>query len=284
LTLLTGKTIGQRLLCCGTAMVLAHAAISGSARAADPGQDTADRIAVLDAGTFLRVEARKATLGEVIERLKAHLNIEVTGSQLVDLSHVVDGSKAGTPSEVIRWLAPDASFILIFGEPKRGEPKPGKLERIGFVSSGTATPTDIASAAMGKPVDPAQVKPELGAAPVPRAVPAVTGRGSRPSATDQAAGKPDIPSAPKTEIKTIAEQLVAHTPQAQQAIEAAAHDPSGQSPPPEFLAPQSNAAILSVEQQMERTQALAVEQLRGLMKAFRAVGASPGQGASAAQR
>src|SRR6202045_2056526 len=46
------------------------------------------------------------------------------------------------------------------------------------------------------------------------------------------AGKPDIPSTPKSEIKTVAEQLEAQTPLAQLGIEAAARDPSGQSPQP----------------------------------------------------
>jgi hypothetical protein len=50
---------------------------------------------------------------------------------------------------------------------------------------------------------------------------------------------------------------------------AAARDPTGQREPPTFLALQSDVAQLSLEQQMERSQALAVEQLRALMEAYR---------------
>lgn len=96
-------------------------------------------------------------------------------------------------------------------------------------------------------------------------------RQSVPPAADLDAGKPEIPSTPKSEIKTVAEQLEAQTPTAQLAIEAAARNPSTQTAPPEFLAPHGDVAQLSLEQQMERSQALAMEQLRALMDAYRAV-------------
>jgi hypothetical protein len=271
--LVIGKIIGRDLLrCCGAA-ILGFTAISAPARSADPGLETADRIAVLDAGTFLRVEAHNATLGEMLDRLKAHLKIEVSDSQILDLTRVVEGSKTGTPLEIMQWLAPGASFILIFDRPKPGEAKPGRLERIGFLGTGAAPPSAIASAAIGKPVDPIEVKPPQEATPSPSARSPARGNGlqSTPSAADLAAGKPDIPSTPKTEIKTVAEQLDAQTPTAQLAIEAAARNPGNQIAPPAFLAPQSDGAQLSIEQQMERSQALATEQLRALMEAYRAV-------------
>jgi len=87
--LVIGKIIGRDLLrCCGAA-ILGFTAISAPARSADPGLETADRIAVLDAGTFLRVEAHNATLGEMLDRLKADAHRAFRGqSRGFDLDEV----------------------------------------------------------------------------------------------------------------------------------------------------------------------------------------------------
>jgi hypothetical protein len=251
------------------ALALALLPPEASAGAPDPG---VERVAVLDAGTFLVVEVNQATIGEVLQRLAAHLKTELVNTNQLDLDRVIDGRKSGSLIEVIRWLVPEGGFIVISNQPEPGDPHLPKPLRITFLRPGAATPSDIANAVVGKPVDPAEVKSPQYAAPSASARSAANGvsRQSGPSDADLAAGKPDIPSTPKSEIKSVAEQLEAQTPLAQLAIEAAAHDPMGQSPPPAFLAPQSDVAQLTLEQQMERSQALAVEQLGALMRAYRA--------------
>jgi hypothetical protein len=240
---------------------------------ADAPDPAAERVAVLDAGTFLVVEVHQAKLGEVLKRLAAHLKAELFNTAQLDLERVIDGRKRGSLSEVIRWLVPDGGFILISEQPKPGDLHPPKLMRIGFLRPGAATPSAIASAAVGKAVGPAEVTPQQEAAPSRSGRSAATRvrRQSVPPAADLDAGKPDIPSTPKSEIKTVAEQLEAQTPLAQLGIEAAARDPSGQSPQPSFLSPQSDVAQLSLEQQMERSQALATEQLRALIQAYKSL-------------
>jgi hypothetical protein len=250
------------------ALALALPPPEAKAEAPDP---AAERVAVLDAGTFLVVEVHQAKLGEVLQRLAIHLNVELFNTAQLDLDRVIDGRKRGSLSEVIRWLVPEGGFILISEQPKPGDPHPPKLVRIGFLRPGAAVPSAIAGAAVGKPVDLTEVKPRQEATPSPSTRSAATKvkRQSVPPAADLDAGKPDIPSTPKSEIKTVAEQLEAQTPLAQLGIEAAARDPSGQSPPPSFLAPQSDVAQLSLEQQMERSQALATEQLGALIQAYK---------------
>jgi hypothetical protein len=264
---------GFSMGCSRAALVALAVALLPPDAIGDAPDSPAERMAVLDAGTFVVVEVHQAKLGEVLRYLASHLKAELSNADQLDLERVIDGRKTGSLSEVIRWLVPEGGFILISEPAKPGDPHPLKLVRIGFLRPGDAMPSSIASAAVGKPGNPVQLAPREEAAPSPGARSAVTGgrRQSRPLAADLDAGKPDIPSTPKSEIKTIAEQLEAQTPTAQLAIEAAARDPSGEGPPPAFLAPQSDVAQLSLEQQMERSQALATEQLRALMEAYRAV-------------
>jgi hypothetical protein len=291
-TLLAGKT-GRNLVRYSAAAVLGLVLISASVQGADPGPVAGDRVAVLDAGTFLRVEAHHATLGEVLDQLKARLKIRVTHSELLDLSRGVDGSKAGTPKEIVQWLAPGASFILIYDEPKPGQPKLQKLERIGFLSSGTAAPGTAApgTAVPGTAVPPARVPAGAASAPSVMASESLTGTvstaasGGAPGSQGGTAAlstetanpneelKPAVPpSTPKSEVMGVADQLRALTPDAQLAIEQQAHATDPQTPPPGFLQPNQDAAQTTLQQQQERSQALAVEQLGALMKAYRAVG------------
>jgi hypothetical protein len=245
-------------------LLLLPAAVQGAERAPPE-----PRVVVLDAGTFITVEARQAKLGEVLERLSQHLNVELFNTDRLDLQRIVSGRRSGPVDDIMRWLVPNGGFILISEDPSAKNLRP-KLARIGFLGPGGATPADIASAAMGKPVDPAAVETKRATAAPDFAAGSGAGKQTRPSATEIAIGKPDTLSTSKSEIKSVVEQLETATPHAQLSVEAAARDPSGNSPLPAFLAPQGNVAQLTLEQQMERSQALAVEQLRALMDAFNA--------------
>jgi hypothetical protein len=275
------------------AIVLALTLLPASVHAGGPGP-AAERVAVLDAGSFIVVEAHGAKLGEVLDRiaarLKAELVINTTG---LPLDRTIDGRTRGTVAEVLRWLVPGFGFVLIFDQPQKGDSRPPKLVRIWLTKPGERGVAAVVDAAAGKPAEAAKWKatPEEGAkgkattgkAPSRTAASVsagATGPGkrSRSSSADVAAGKSDIPSTPKSEIMSVAEQLQAQTPQAQLAIEAAARNPARQGPPPAFLAPQSDATQLSLQQQTERSQALAVEQLRRLMDAYKAACGGTGQG------
>jgi hypothetical protein len=242
------------------------------AGAADPVPTDADRVAILDAGTFLRIEAHGATLGEVLDRLKTQLNIRVTNSKILDLAHAVEGSMAGTPREIVDWLAPGASFILIFEPPKPGESEPHKLERIGFLGPGNAKPSPAGgSRAAGSAAPPAPASTNPRSVTVTRLPNSGQSAATVTALGDRTKGglKPDSPpSAPNSEIKGVAEQLQAGTPEAQLAIEQHAHSPDPQTPPPGFLQPNQDVAETTLQQQQERSQALAVEQLRALMGAY----------------
>ncbi len=281
--MLASKT-GRNLIRYSAASALGLALISASVRGADP--DPADRVGILDAGTFLRVEAHNATLTEVLDQLKARLKIRVSNSELLDLSRSVDGSKTGTPLEVVQWLAPGASFILIYDEPTPGETKPRKLERIGFLSSGTAVPSSGAAAPSAppreSPTSTAGTATSVGL-PKPQRGAALSTNTASPSPDEEL--KPGVPpSTPKSEIMGVADQLRALAPETQLAIEQQAHSPDPQTPPPGFLQPNQDAAQTTLQQQQERSQALAVEQLRALMEAYAAVSRGRASGASAAQR
>jgi hypothetical protein len=283
--LLAGKT-GRNLIRYSAAWVLGLALISTSVRGADPDPVAADRVGILDAGTFLRVEAHNATLTEVLDRLKPRLKIRVTNSELLDLSRRVNGSKTGTALEVVQWMAPGASFILIYDGPKPGETKPRKLERIGFLSSGTAVPSTGAAApsapAPESPTSAASTTTSVGL-PKPQRGAAVPTNTASPSPDEKL--KPGVPpSTPKSEIMGVADQLRALTPETQLAIEQQARSPDPQTPSPGFLQPNQDAAQTTLQQQQERSQPLAVEQLRTLMEAYAAVSRARASGASAAQR
>ena len=212
-------------------------------------REPADRVTVLNAGTFLILEVHQTKLGDVLNRLAAHLKAELFNTDRLNLERIIDGRKRGSLEEVLRWLVRDGGFIIISEEPKPGDPRPPKL-------AGST--------------DRSKIRDAL------RSVCCGAGEAIGPgdwakAKADIAAGKPDIPSTSASEIMNIAEQLEAQTPKAQQAVEAAAHDPTGQSPIPAFLTPQGDTAQLSLQQQIERSQALAVEQLGQLMQAYKTV-------------
>jgi hypothetical protein len=278
---LPGKTNRRDLHRCAAAAALGFVLISAPARAADQDPVQADRVAVLDAGTFLRVEAHNATLGDVLDQLKAHLKLRVTNTQLLDLSRIVDGSKAGTPLEIVKWLAPGANFFIIYDEPDPWETKPRKLEQIGFLSPGTAVPPTAAEPGLGGQTGTVDAVAVTGS-PVPHDGDAMASTSADNRDNEL---KPVVPSStPKSEIMGVADQLRAATPEAQLAIEQQAHSSDPQTPLPGFLQSNQDVAQTTLQQQQERSQALAVEQLSALMEAYKAVNRGRALSTGAAQR
>ena len=90
--------------------------------------------------------------------------------------------------------------------------------------------------------------------------------------TEASKGKPDLPNSNRSEIQSVAEQLRAATPAAQLEMQRQARSDA---PPPEFLRSRSDAAQTTIQQQAERSQALAVEQLRALVSGLATVAPAP---------
>src|SRR5437867_433508 len=131
----TGREVAPRFARLGLVRHALAAAVGvvlvAGVSAADP--DVAvERIAVLDAGTFLVLEVREAPLGEVLERMASRLRITFTNTERVDLSRVVDGRRLGSAFEVMRWLVPEHSFVLLYETRTAGDARPPRLEQIGF--------------------------------------------------------------------------------------------------------------------------------------------------------
>ena len=238
------------------------------AAAAEP-QKT-DKVAVLDAGTFVTVEAHNATLAEVLDRIGERLKITFTNTDRINLQQVVDGRKSGPLREVMEWLVPTGGFVMLYEERTPNDKRPARVERIGFVAWGnksaepSGTSTGPAKPAVTEKTTP-NIPMQTNAGSSTQAKPAT------PSARDLKAGKPDVAdTGGEGDIKSVAEQLRAASPNTQLDIEAQAHDPTGQAPLPAFLRPQSDVAQTTLQQQQERSQALAVEQLRALMGAYKA--------------
>ena len=258
-------------------IALALVLMAAGLAAAQP-DSPGDRVTVLDAGTFLVVEAHGARLAEVLQHLETHLKITFANRERLDLSRIVDGRRVGTAFDVMRWLVPNHSFVLLYEERTSGDTRKPRLERIGFLNMGAAATTGGSA-----PVSAGAAPPEGVPGGVTRATETALPGGVLPgsripdSGAGTAAGpdlrhdgsKPDMPSTPMTEIKSVAEQLRAATPEAQLEIERHAHAPGLRGAPPEFLRPHSDAAQTTLQQQAERSQALAVEQLRALMDAFK---------------
>ena len=85
-------------------------------------------------------------------------------------------------------------------------------------------------------------------------------------------GKPDLPNSNRSEIQSVSEQLRTATPMAQQEVERQAHFDIQ---PPAFLRSRSDAAQTTIQQQAERSQALAVEQLRALVNGLATAAPAP---------
>jgi hypothetical protein len=231
-----------------------------------------DKVAVLDAGTFVTVEAHNATLGEVLDRMGERLKISFNNTDRVDLTRIVDGRTSGSLRDVMTWLVPNGGFVMLYEERKPGDNRPAHVERIGFVAWGTQT---------ARPGEPSSrpAKPGVASAGVPApAARTPSGAGVTPGkAATQSADKSKEGSKPNIadtggagELKSVAEQLRSATTNAQLDVDRQAHDPTGQAPLPAFLQPQSDVSQTSLQQQAQRSQALAVEQLRALMGAYSA--------------
>lgn len=230
-----------------------------------------EKVAVLDAGDFFSVQAHNATVAEVLDVLKKRLRLTFTNLDRIDLARVVDGTRVGNIQHIMAWLVPTGGFVVFYEEQKPGVP--GRPERIGFLQGGT--PNAGLAAGQAPAAAASQAEADAGKAQKTRqqASASASGGGSGAAATDGAskAGKPDIAdTGGRHEYLTVPEQLAAATTNAQMNIERQANDPTGQSPLPGFLNGPGNVANTTLEQQMQRSQALATAQLEALQNALRA--------------
>ena len=228
-----------------------------------------EKVAVLDAGDFFSVEAHNATVAEVLEVLKKRLRLTFTNADRIDLARVVDGTRVGNIQHIMAWLVPSGGFVVFYEEQKPGVP--GRPERIGFLQGGTPT-AGLPGQSPGAAAAQAEADAKKAGTVKPQATASASGGGAA-SAADVAskAGKPDVPdTGGRHEYLTVPEQLAAATVNAQMDIDRQANDPTGQSPLPSFLNGSGNVANTTLEQQMQRTQALATAQLQALQSALRA--------------
>lgn len=258
----------------GVAFGLSAAALhpAGAAEVRPPIATSAEpeKVSVLDAGDFFSVQARNATVAEVLEVLKTRLKLTFVNTDRIDMARTVDGTRVGNIQHIMAWLVPNDGFVVFYEEEKPG--KPGRPERIGFLQGGTPTAglpsPDGAGGKAAAPTDAAK-NPKGG-----QQASAGAGAGAGGSATDSAAtkaGKPDVAdTGGRHENLTVPEQLAAATNYAQLEIERQANDPTGQSPAPGYQNGPGNVANTTLEQQMQRSQALATTQLEALQNAFRA--------------
>ncbi len=224
---------------------------------------TSNKVVVLDAGSFVSVSADRATVGEVIAELSRRLGITFVGLEEIDTKQILDGTRIGPLKHVLRWIAADAGFLATYRE---GDKAGQRAERVAFLPKGErGTPKAAPTPAAAQPSLPGQVA----VAPFSFDRPA-TGRKVRPSADDVRAGKPDIESEERSEVQSVAEQLTAALPASQLERERQALDPTGEALQPPYLSGAGNAAGTTLEQQMQRSQALATAQLKALMGALKA--------------
>lgn len=268
------------LVCAVAVLSLAASALaSAPASAAElkvPIATTSDppKVSVLDGGDVVVVEAHEATIGEVIDAMRSRLKLTFSNTERVDLTAVVDGSRSGTISHILSWLIPNGGFVISYQDSR-----PGTIRRpaeITFLPGGNPSVGNAVETAAAPPVPQGQTSPspaagrpsgQLNVAGGPRRGGNATGTGS----SGDTAAKPDVPdTGGQPEYHNVAQQLQAATANAQLEIERQAHDETGSAPAPRFLGGPENAANTSIEQQMQRAQALATNQLRALQDAFSA--------------
>ena len=232
-----------------------------------------DRVAVLDAGSFIVVEVHEAPLGEVLDRLRERLGVTITNTDMLDLNRRIEGRRSAPVMEVMQWLVPDANVLLLYAAQRPDDNRPARLERVTFFARGTAAP------GIGINPDTLAARPGGTQAPVGGAGAAVAaGRpggvgtqenlrtdGSKP---EDSGGSPAA-AARSTDGVAVADQLQAMSPSWQLQQQQNAYRVGTTEPPPNFLRPHNDVAQTTIEQQQQRSQALAVEQLRALMGAMR---------------
>lgn len=256
----------------GTAVCVSSATLPAAAAEPKPpiALNTApEKVAVLDAGDFFSVEAHNATVAEVLEALKKRLRLTFTNLDRIDLARVVDGTRVGNIQHIMAWLVPTGGFVVFYEEQKPGVA--GRPERISFLQGGTPT-AGLSGQASSAAAAQAEADAKKAGTGKPQATASASGGGAT-AAPDGAnkAGKPDVPdTGGRHEYLTVPEQLAAATVNAQMDIDRQANDPTGQSPLPSFLNGPGNVANTTLEQQMQRSQALATAQLQALQSALRA--------------
>jgi hypothetical protein len=222
------------------------------------------RVSALEARSFISIEARQATVGEVLATMQSQLKVTFSDSDRIDLYRVVDGQKSGSMKSVLQWLVPNGSFVLIYEEQSAGSIKERRVERVAFLGSGNK-----GARVGGKPAVPASAveenEREFDA-------PNVLARSVRVRAANRNEGrsdislqgaKPEFPNNWQSEIRSVAAQL-----QAAASSQLATEANNWASASPADFRSNSDVAQLTLNQETQRAQALAVEQLRALMSSL----------------
>jgi hypothetical protein len=97
-----------------------------------------EKVAVIEIGSSVVVKANKATVGQVFERLGIIVTFTSDNLANIILSRVMNGHKKGTIHEIVRWLVPSDNYMLAYEEQKSGNKKVLRLKQINFVSKNNA--------------------------------------------------------------------------------------------------------------------------------------------------
>ena len=225
--------------------------------------------AVLDAGDFLAVEARHATVAEAIDALASRLNLKVSNVEALGLSGRVDGAKRGDLKDILSWISPDVGFVITYEESRGSDPRRATAVTFGGMrsaSSGSSTPGPAAV-----PLAPQPQVSSSSPAPSQRATPRQAA-GEPSSAPTSDVGKPEIAdTGGQPDDLNVAQHLYATSVASQLSLEQSAHDVTGQAATPPFLNGPGNSANSTIPQQMQRAQALATGQMRALRNALSTV-------------
>lgn len=266
------------------------------AKAADPqravappiASDPSPKVAVLDGGDLISVEAHDATVAEVIEVMGKRLKLSFANTERIDTTRIVNGTRIGSIQHILSWLVPLGGFVVYYQEEKtQPSDKPGRPERIGFLDGGPAN-AGIPSGSTRESSKSGTTDAQKARAAAARGGAATVTPGGRPAGPGGAGdtggggdttGKPDVADTGGIhQLLTVPEQLRASTVDAQREIDRQQNSPTGQGPSPAFLNGPNNVAASSLEQQMQRSQALATAQLQALRQALSAA-CSGGNGA-----
>jgi hypothetical protein len=232
-----------------------------------------EKVAVLDGGgDLISLEAHQATVAEVIEVLKTRLNLAFSNTDRIDMTRIVDGTRVGNIQHILSWLVPSGGFVVYYQEQKTASrSNPGRPERVGFLDGGPAT-AGAPSALAQDPSKQTAAGSQNAAKPGPNGASAPASAGSNPnSGKGDTTGKPNVADTGGIhQLLTVPEQLRAATVDAQLEIDRQQHDPTGQAPAPAFLNGPNNVAGTTLQQQMQRSQALATSQIQALQQALSA--------------
>ena len=242
----------------GSLLMLLVCVPVGGASAADA------KIVIKQTSGGLTVETHGATLREVLDRMSGELKIRFSNSDRVDLTRSIDGRTSGSLRDVMAWLVPDGSFVVLYDDATDSDGKAVRIQRISFLSRGPQKPVKGGN----HPVGPTNSAPKVTVTPdthVVTAAPPPVAPTVAPTAVPAPAAPPAQAAA--DEPRSVTDQLRAAT---NQLASSSGSSEGGQSQTPAFLNGPGDGSQQSLQQQAARSQALAVEQLNALMNAFKA--------------